>query len=144
MRPNLGYYVQSIDNIVKETEAIGEEMNPSYENIRKAINEEKVSELSTKMLAETHDLFEKGTAKYRDMLKKISTLRPPAKVMGIHKKFERSYMEYVAGCEEMIQSIDLEKGVQVDLFDQAEEKQDQATDAISVSIQKMTKMMLGK
>lgn len=70
MRPNLGYYVQSIDNIVKETEAIGEEMNPSYENIRKAINEEKVSELSTKMLAETHDLFEKGTAKYRDMLKK--------------------------------------------------------------------------
>ena len=41
VRPNLGFYVQTINDLVKETEAIGEKMNPNYEEIRKAIDEKK-------------------------------------------------------------------------------------------------------
>lgn len=53
MLPNIGYYVQSIDQIVKETEAIGEGMHPKYEVIRNAIDEGKTSELDRSILEET-------------------------------------------------------------------------------------------
>lgn len=64
--------------------------------------------------------------------------------MGIHKKFERAYLSYVAGCEEMIQSINVEKGIDTDLFEASEKKQDQATDDISLAIQKMTNLLMKK
>ncbi|MGM9903224.1 hypothetical protein A5844_001980 [Enterococcus sp. 10A9_DIV0425] len=144
MVPNIGYYVQSVDQIVKETETIGESMHPKYERIREAIDQNKLTELSHEELKETVELFENGTKKYRELLKKISSLRPPAKAMGIHKKFEKAYLSYVAGCEEMTQSIQLEKGVDAELFNAAEAKQDQATDDISAAIQKMTNLLLKK
>lgn len=141
MRPNLGFYVQTINDIVQNTETIGEKMNPNYEKIRAAIDDEKINELSAEEIKETAELFTEGTEKYKEMLQQISRLRPPAKVMGIHKKFERSYMKYVAGCEEMIASLNAE-GVDVVAFDASEQKQDEATDEISFSIQRMTNLLL--
>ena len=64
--------------------------------------------------------------------------------MGIHKNFEKAYLSYVAGCEEMIQSINLESGVDEDLFNTSEAKQDQATDQLTAAIQKMTNLLLKK
>ncbi|KAF1295528.1 hypothetical protein BAU15_03010 [Enterococcus sp. JM4C] len=144
MRPNLGFYVQTINDIVTDTEKIGEEMNPSYEKLRTALDENKLDSLSSEELKEISTLFETGTDKYRAMSKKISTLRPPAAVMGIHKKFERSYLNYVAGCEEMLNSINTADGIDKAAFDAAEEKQDTATDEIAFAIQRMTNLLLKK
>lgn len=143
MRPNLGYYVQTINDIVQDTEKIGETMNPDYEVIRQAINDDKLSEITPEKMATTIESFQAGTAKYKTMLEKIGSLRPPAKVMGIHKKFERSYQKYVAGCEEMILSLQGDV-IDVALFDSSEKKQDEATDEISFSIQRMTKLLMGR
>ncbi|GAB7305481.1 MULTISPECIES: hypothetical protein [Enterococcus] len=142
MRPNLGFYVQTINDLVKETEKIGETMNPNYEEIRQALDKKKESELSPERLETIEASFKKGTDKYRLMLEQISKLRPPATVMGIHKKFERAYTKYVAGCEEMILSI--ADGVDREAFDAAEKKQDEATDEISFAIQRMTALLLKK
>ncbi|MGX7350687.1 hypothetical protein [Enterococcus canis] len=142
MKPNLGYYVQTINNIVKDTEAIGETLHPYYEEIRTAIDNDKVADLSTEHLAEIQEKFESGTKAYHAMLEKVSGLRPPARVMGIHKKFERSYMSYVAGCDEMVLAVT--DGVDVTGFNAAEEKQDKATDEISFAISRMTNMLLKK
>ncbi|MBF8807533.1 MAG: hypothetical protein IC227_02995 [Enterococcus lacertideformus] len=144
MLPNIGYYVQSVDRMVKETEEIGEQMHPKYQVIREAIDQKKTNELTAEELVEIINLFEEGTKKYRIILKKIGQLRPPAKVMGIHKKFEKAYLSYVAGCEEMIQSLQVETGVDSVLFDASEEKQDEATENISAAIQKMTNLLLKK
>ncbi len=70
MLPNIGYYVQSIDQIVKETEAIGEGMHPKYEVIRNAIDEGKTSELDRSILEETVQLFEEGTKNIGQCLRK--------------------------------------------------------------------------
>ncbi|MFV0560636.1 MAG: hypothetical protein ACK5NA_07970 [Enterococcus sp.] len=140
MRPNLSFYIQKINQIVQETEAIGEKMNPSYEEVRGAIDAHTTDQLSEEHLAEIKEFFEDGTSKYKAMLQQVSTLRPPAKAMGIHKRFEKSYMKYVAGCEEMIQSIT--NGIDSTAFDAAEAKQDEATDKLAVSIQKMTNLLL--
>lgn len=142
MKPNLGYYVQKINDIVKNTEAIGEEMNPCYEEIRQAIDKEDVASISDERRDAIVSIFKEGTNQYVAMQQTVCTLRPPARVMGIHKKFERSYNDYVQGCEEMIAS--LENGIDVAAFDAAEQKQDEATDAISFSIQRMTSLLLKK
>lgn len=142
VKPNTGFYVQKINDIVKETEAIGEKMNSNYETIRQAIDEDKLADLTPESLQATTAIFEEGTAKYQAMLTEISQLRPPAKVLGIHKKFEKAYENYVAGCEEMIASI--QETVDVPAFDAAEAKQDAATDVISFSIQRMTNLLLGR
>ena len=144
MKPNLGYYVQKINDIVKETEEIGEKMNVYYEEIRTAIDEDKVTDLSPERIAEIHTLFENGTKEYAILLERASQLRPPARVMGIHKKFERSYIEYLEGCNEMVASLDAEKGVDVALFNTSEQKQDKATDDISFAITRMSNLLLKK
>lgn len=144
MLPNIGYYVQTVDRMVKETEEIGEQMHPKYQVIREAIDQKKTAKLTSEELAEIIHLFEEGTEKYRIIAKKISQLRPPVKVIGIHKNFEKAYLSYVAGCEEMIQSIQPETGVDSELFDASEEKQDNATEKISSAIQKMTNLLLKK
>ncbi|MBO0474794.1 hypothetical protein IGL98_002415 [Enterococcus sp. DIV0840] len=144
MKPNLGYYVQNINDIVKETEEVGEKMNDYYEEVRKVIDEGKTAELAPERIAEIKRVFEDGTKEYTLMLEKVTQLRPPARVMGIHKKFERSYIEYLAGCNEMILSLDPEKGIDVDLFNNSEEKQDKATDDISFAITRMSNLLLKK
>ncbi|MBM7709674.1 hypothetical protein [Enterococcus lemanii] len=143
MRPNLGLYIQNINQIVQETEAIGENLNPKYEEIRQAIDQEQLAEISAEKISEIVETFANGTSKYEAMLKQVRSLRPPAQVLGIHKKFENSYANYVAGCQEMIASL-AQGTVDVEAFNAAEEKQDGATDGISFAIQRMTRILLKK
>ncbi|MDN6732781.1 MAG: hypothetical protein L0L58_04615 [Tetragenococcus koreensis] len=132
MKPNPNFYVQKINQIVKDTEKVGEDMNPNYE--------ENIAELTEERQLEAVEVFKEGTAKYRDFLKTLSGLRAPARVMGAHKKFERSYQNYVDGCEDMIESISNE--VDVKAFDAAEQKQDEATDGIASALQKITSLLM--
>jgi hypothetical protein len=144
MKPNAGYYVQVINDIVKYTEEVGEAMNPYYEEIRQAIDRKKTAELSAERLKEIKEKFNEGTAKYEAMLKKVASLKPTPQVLGIHKKFEKAYTEYVAGCREMILAIDATTGIDADLFDRSEAKQDQATDELSFAITRMSRILLKK
>ncbi|MDH6365743.1 hypothetical protein M2139_002763 [Enterococcus sp. PF1-24] len=144
MVPNLGYYVQSINDVVTETETIGEKMHPGYEKIRKAIDDNDLKSISADELSEIAKLFKEGTKSYQLLLNRISKLRAPAKVMGIHKKFEKAYINYVAGCEEMISSIEAADGVDQELFNASEQKQDEASDIIMFTIEKMSNSLLKK
>lgn len=60
-------------------------MNPSYEKVRTAIDDNKVANLSKEELTEIKELFLSGTNKYRELLAEITSLKAPAKVIGIHK-----------------------------------------------------------
>ena len=73
-------------------------------------------------------------------LEKIGMLKAPAKVMGNHKSFEKAYIQYVAGCQEMTDSL-LPK-VNEEAFNAAEKKQNAATDTIYKTIQKITNLLL--
>ena len=137
MRPNLGFYVQTINDIVKTTEDIGEVMNPYYEEVRQAIDKNKVNDLTAERIAEIQAKFKEGT-------EKVGTLKPTPQVLGIHKKFQHAYTEYVAGCNEMILATDPETGIDAELFNASEEKQDQATDELTFAITRMSNILLKK
>lgn len=143
-KPNLGFYIQKINDVVTTSEEIGEEMNPSYELIRQAIDSDKVADITEEEFKNTKELFSSGTDKYRELLVEIKGLKAPVKVMGIHKKLEKAFTEYVEGCQEMVDSIDAENNsVNQELFNTSETKQDEATDAISFCIQRVTQLVMG-
>lgn len=140
MRPNTGYYAREINEIVQNTEKMGERLHPSYEEIRTALDEKTITEFDQEHLSEIHELFKEGTQFYELNLEKISMLKPPAKVIGNHKKFERAFIQYVEGCQEMTDSLLPE--VNEEAFNAAEKKQDEATDKIYKTIQKITNLLL--
>ena len=140
MRPNTGFYAREINEIVQATEQMGERLHPSYEEIRTALDEKTMADFDPSHLSEIHELFKEGTQFYKLNLEKISLLKPPAKVMGNHKSFQKAYVDYVAGCQEMTDS--LLPQVNEEAFDAAEKKQDAATDTVYKTIQKITNLLL--
>ncbi|OTO85257.1 hypothetical protein A5849_002188 [Enterococcus sp. 10F3_DIV0382] len=70
MLPNIGYYVQSIDQIVKETEAIGEGMHPKYEVIRNAIDEGKQVNWTDRLLKRPSSYLKKEQKNIGQCLRK--------------------------------------------------------------------------
>ena len=143
MKVNLGFYIQKINDIVKKTEEIGETMNPYFEEVRTAIDQEQLDALTTEKLTDVHARFAEGTESYDAMAKTIKALKPPAKVIGIHKKLEKSYEVYVEACREMVASIDVaNKTVDQEKFNSSEEKQDETTDSIAFCIQRMTSLLM--
>lgn len=127
-----------------EKKRTGEVMNPYYEEVRQAIDKNKVNDLTAERIAEIQAKFKEGTEKYELMLKKVGTLKPTPQVLGIHKKFQHAYTEYVAGCNEMILATDPETGIDAELFNASEEKQDQATDELTFAITRMSNILLKK
>lgn len=140
MRPNTGFYAREINEIVQNTEKMGERLHPSYEEIRTALDEKKIADFDQERLSEIHELFKEGTQFYQLNLEKIGLLKAPAKVMGNHKSFEKAYIQYVAGCQEMTDSLLPE--VNEEAFNAVEKKQDAATDTIYKTIQKITNLLL--
>ena len=144
-KPNIGQYLQVINKIVTDSEQVGEKMNPSYEIVRTAIDEDKLSDLTTEQLTEIKNIFTSGTEEYRVMENVLIHLKSPVKVLGIHKKLEKAFKDYVEGCQEMIDSIDAENAkVDVEAFNTSESKQDTATDSISFCIQRITQIIMNK
>lgn len=140
---NLSYYVKEINQVVEETEKTGEAMNPFFEIVRTAIDENKVAELKPDQLKGVREAFEKGVGKYQEMLQTIKSLKAPAKVIGIHKKLERSYETYIEGCQEMVEALSEDgTSVNVEKFNESEVKQDEITDTIAFCIQRMTNLLL--
>ncbi|RSU00297.1 hypothetical protein CBF37_02150 [Vagococcus vulneris] len=130
-----------INSIVTESENIGEEMNDSYEVIRQAIDSNKVDSLDTATLTSVHDVFMQGTAKYDVLVEEIAKLKAPVKVLGIHKKFQKSFDTYVVACKDMVEAV-TESGVDVNGFNTSEANQDAATDEIAFSIQRITQLIM--
>lgn len=137
--------MQVINAVVTESENVGEKMNPSYEIVRNAIDEDKLSDLTVEQLTEIKNKFSTGTEEYRVMENSLLHLKAPVKVLGIHKKLEKAFKDYVEGCQEMIDSIDAEHAtVDVEAFNTSEVKQDEATDSISFCIQRITQIIMNK
>ncbi|AQP53213.1 hypothetical protein CBF34_07915 [Vagococcus penaei] len=142
-KPNTGYYIRMINSIVTESENIGEEMNASYEVVRQSIDNNTLDSLSQEKLSEIYSIFSQGTVKYDVLMDEINKLKAPVKVLGIHKKFEKAFSHYVAGCKEMLNSILVDDAkVDVEAFNASEAKQDEATDEIAFSIQRITQLIV--
>lgn len=143
MKPNPNFYAQKVSQIVQEIEKIGEKMNPDYEFLRQMIDKKQLDELTDEKKQEIRTAFQVGTDQYKALFDQLKKLRAPARVMGMHKKFERAFEDYVAGCQGMVDSLK-DTTVDVSSFAAAEKQQDDATDAISFAIQRIMNLLTGR
>ncbi|MGX7200029.1 hypothetical protein [Enterococcus nangangensis] len=139
MKPNLNFYLQKINTFVQTTEELGEGMNPFYEKVRQAIDDGRTENLTADELTEVHEKFVQGVEAYRQLQEMLTGLRAPAKVMGIHKRLEKTFAKYVAACQKMTTAV--ENQVDADSFDASEKEQDEATDEITFCIQRLTQLL---
>lgn len=142
MKANINYYAQAVNTAITDTEEIGESLNGHFEILKEALDNGKVAEVEAKQLATIKEQFAAGTEKYRSIDAKLNSLKAPVKVIGVHKQLLKSYAEFVRGCQEMTDSIDLDKhSVDTEAFESSEALQDVSSDEMMKSIQRITKIL---
>lgn len=139
MGPNLAYYLQHLNHFVEETEKIGENMHGDYEKLRKAIDENKIDELSKEELSRIHEIFENGVQAYEALVPQLAQLRPPAKAMGVHKRLEKTFQKYIADCQEMVEAV--KDKLDIERFNASEAAQDKSSEELAFCIQKITRTL---
>lgn len=139
-QPSLPLYLQSINQIITDTEEVGGEMNPYYKEIRQALDDNQ--EVTAETLAKVHTQFEAGVEKYDQFFAKLEKLRVPAKLMGLHKQLVAAYRSYFAACHDMVEAVNPEKGLNKEQFEQSEQDQDTYSTKITTVIGRMTAGMM--
>ncbi|KRM45219.1 hypothetical protein FEZ41_12845 [Lentilactobacillus parafarraginis] len=126
MKPqDLQRYAKIVSDVIEATQTNGEDLNADYETLRKAIDSDQVSDLSSDQLTKIKAHFQSGTDKYNDNVNQLQQAPVPVKVLGKHKMLVRAYEDYAAACQAMTDSIDPAKQVvAVDAFNQAEKDQE--------------------
>lgn len=143
MKPvNIAYYFQTINDVISDTEEMGSKMHPYYESLRKAIDNQ--DEVSKEELAKVETIFEEGCDTYDTYQTKVETLQAPVKLMGLHKKFVKSYSDYVAACHAMLEAVNPEEGLNIEQFNQAEKEQDDHSQKVSQVVARMATLAMRK
>lgn len=142
-QPTIGFYAQKINQVVETTEQTGEAMNPFFELIRQAIDKGTVAELTEAQYSEVKEAFNKGLENYKKLLVVLNNQTAPIKVIGIHKKFEKTYEDYISSCQMMIDSLgETPQDLAVEAFNQSEEQQDDITETLAFCVQRLSNLLL--
>lgn len=130
-------YGRLIDNVMGRVEEIQDRLNPEYEELRNAIDNDKVSDIAVDRYAEIQKDFADGTAEYAALEQQLAAGSAPARLMGNHKLMVKAFTAFVAGCQAMTDSLGADKVVDVAAFNAAEAEQDQQTELITKHLQKI-------
>ncbi|MGX6961705.1 hypothetical protein [Vagococcus xieshaowenii] len=140
---NVGFYAQTINKVVEITEQTGEAMNPFFETVRQAIDNGTVSELTETQYKEIKEAFGTGLDNYKKLSTMLTGQKAPIKVVGIHKKFEKTYADYITSCQAMIDSLgDTPADLDVEKFNHSEEQQDDVTETLAFCVQRLSNLLL--
>ena len=124
-------YAKTISDVVEQTSKNSEDLNGDFEVVRKAIDTDKVSDLSQEKLQAIKDHFQSGTDKYNAMVNTLEKVAVPVKLLGKHKQLVHAYEEYAESCQAMTDSISPDSGVDVNNFNKCESNQDNRVSTFS-------------
>lgn len=134
-------YGNLIAAVVRGMEAEQEALNPKFEQLRTAIDEDKLADINADDYAATKSAFAEGTATYQQQLDSLTTADAPARLMGNHKLLVAAYTDFVAGCQAMTDSLGKDKAsLDVAAFNAAEQAQDAATEQIMKHLQRVSQL----
>ncbi|WP_178197943.1 hypothetical protein [Ligilactobacillus sp. Marseille-Q7487] len=140
-KANMGYYMQVLSSVLDSTEEMGASLNDYFEALRKFLDEG--TKLTAEQYEKTNAEFTKGLELYHENLTKLTNVAAPVQILGPHKLLVSSYKNFVAGCDKMQASIDYQaQSIDKEMFDQAEEEQSNAMDAISNHVQKIVRKVM--
>ncbi|VDG18067.1 hypothetical protein [Lactiplantibacillus mudanjiangensis] len=142
-KTSMATYMPVLTKVIETTEKMGEQMNPSFEKIRKAIDDGTVDKM---VPAEFNDIqmeFTDGTEQYQQNLANLKKVQAPARLIGKHRNLVAAYEKYVEACAAMTASLNIETTtVDVDAFNQAEKDQETSMDHVSNDVQRIMAMVM--
>lgn len=130
-------YGNKINELIQRTQEVQEKMNPQFEIVRKAIDDNKLKDMAAPEYLQIQGDFQQGTDDYKKIAKEMHSAKAPAKLMGTQHNLAATYDEYAQSCQDMVDSMQDNRDVDIDAFNEAEQKQEIATDKISKYIQKI-------
>lgn len=134
-------YAKMINEVVEKTEETGTSLNPFYEQVKKAIDDDKLSEMKSSEYQKILDEFTAGVETYKELLAQVDAAIAPPRVMGVHRLFQKAYQIYYDGCVSMLESLHDNQTCDAKAFDAAGEIQDQASDDMSHHIDRISKLL---
>ena len=131
-------YIKILSGVLQTTEEGAGEMNDDFEKMRKAIDNDTVSDLSQVDLQKVADNFQRGTDAYEANLNKLEQASVPVRVLGKHKSLAAAYRVYTEACQSMTDSIDVEhQTVNAAAFNAAETTQENAMEKVTAATQRI-------
>lgn len=135
---NMSSYVNVLSQVLQGTEDEAGAMNDDFEKMRKAIDDDKVSELSQAELQAVVDNFQRGTDSYEQKLNQLEQASAPVRILGKHKSLVAAFRTYTEACQAMTNSIDVEhQAVDVAAFNQSEKTQENAMEKVTAATQRI-------
>lgn len=136
-------YMPVLSKVIESTEKMGEQLNPSFEKLRKAIDADEVAKM---VPAEFNDIqmeFSDGTEQYQTNLAQLKKAQVPVRLMGRHRNLLAAYEAYANACAAMTASMNIEdQTIDVPAFDQAEKDQETEMGKVSNDVQRIMNMVM--
>lgn len=134
------HYSQVLNQVIERTQAIQEELNPQFEEVKTALANDQLTAMKSSHYLEIEGQFQHGTDEYQQLAAQLQQATPPAKLMGLNFSLVKVYREYVAACQAMIDSMKDDRTVDISAFKAAEAAQDQTTTAMGKILVKMNQI----
>ncbi|MFD1465786.1 hypothetical protein ACFQ4L_06900 [Lapidilactobacillus mulanensis] len=130
-------YGNLINNVIEQTEQMQEKLDPLFKELKEKLSSNDLASLSTDRYQEIRQGFAEGVQVYDELLGRLDKAQAPARLMGNQKLLAGAFRDFVAGCQEMTESLNDDQTVDREKFDAAEAKQDESTERLSKYLTKI-------
>ncbi len=133
----MAQYGYTIDAVMTRTDELQDALNPMFLELRAAIDDDKVAAIDAAHYADIREQFATGTAEYKQLLTKFEAVQVPARFIGNHKMLTKAFAEFVAGCQQMTDSLKEDQTIDAAAFKASEQVQDDESEKISKYLNKI-------
>lgn len=139
MKPKtMASYLPVLSQIIEDTDATGTKMNPDFEKLRQAIDDDAVADLGTEALQSIKTTFQEGTDVYTENVNRLQQASVPVRILGRHKQLVSAYRNYAQACQVMVDAIDIDnQTVNVTAFNDSEHEQEHMMEKVTASAQRI-------
>lgn len=142
-KATMATYMPVLSKVIESTEKMGEELNPSFEKLRQAIDDDAVAKM---VPAEFNDIqmeFTDGTEQYQQNVQLLKKAGVPARLIGRHRNLLAAYEAYANACAAMTASLNVsDQTVDLAAFNEAEKAQETEMERVSNDVQRIMNMVM--
>lgn len=144
MKVSIQAYANTISKLTEKLEEVGSNVDPFFQELRKAGKLGTVEEMDQSRLKEIKQQFQVATEQYQALEKMIRNAKVPAKLIGKHQLLKRHLKEYVEQCQKMVDAVDAQaKKLDEEAFQASERAQEAAMEQMTKTLTKIMSSLMG-
>ncbi|WP_318767133.1 hypothetical protein [Lactiplantibacillus carotarum] len=136
-------YMPVLSKVIESTEKMGEQLNPSFEKLRKALDADAVAKMVPAEFSDIQMEFSDGTEQYQKNLAQLKKAQVPVRLIGRHRNLLDAYEAYTNACAAMTASLNVDnQTIDLEAFNQAEKDQEAQMEHVSSDVQRIMNMVM--